>query len=258
MLEPQPGETPLWEQIKVEVLFEQSKNPEHLITELQQQLAKQTLDNIETTFIKDQVWERAWMDRFRPMAFGNRLWIYPTHIPPSDNNTINVLLDPGLAFGTGTHPTTALCLRWLDNQNLENKTVLDYGCGSGVLAIAAAKLGAKKVYASDIDSQALTATHSNAELNTVEKKLEILPSDQLPTLDFDIVIANILSNILIELSSLLSNMVKPNGYLVLSGILNEQEKSIVDAFQNQFVFSPSKQQEQWLLLEALKKPPPRA
>jgi ribosomal protein L11 methyltransferase len=187
------------------------------------------------------------------MKFGRRLWICPSWREVPDPKAVNIKLDPGLAFGTGTHPTTSLCLRWLDSIDLVDKTLVDFGCGSGILAIAALKLGAKKVIGIDIDPQALLASHDNATRNHVADKLHLyLPQDQ-PKLEADIVVANILSAPLRELSSTISNYCKDSGMLVMSGILHEQYTSVVQAYENQFDFDPVAIEGDWVRLSATKK-----
>ncbi|MBN1377764.1 MAG: 50S ribosomal protein L11 methyltransferase [Gammaproteobacteria bacterium] len=253
LLEPAPGDTPLWDTLIVEALFDTDTSTQVLSGQLLQKLAFLHADQIKTKIIENQVWERVWMDRYKPMSFGKRLWIYPSYTQPASENTVNILLDPGLAFGTGTHATTALCLRWLDGQELTGKTLLDYGCGSGVLAIAAIKLGAERVYAVDIDKQALLATHNNAVLNQVNDKIEICHSEQLPAVQVDIVLANIISGILISLHDVLTNAICSNGKLILSGILPTQLEEIRKAYCNEFNFKSANQLEDWCLLEGQKK-----
>jgi ribosomal protein L11 methyltransferase len=185
------------------------------------------------------------MDNFHPMQFGTRLWICPSWRDVPDPNAVNVMLDPGLAFGTGTHPTTALCLRWLDGIDVANKVVVDFGCGSGILALAALKLGAKRVVAIDIDPQALQATQENARRNGVEDRLDVyLPADQ-PTLEADVVMANILSGPLLELQDVISSYCKPSGLLVLSGILAEQVTKIEAAYTRDFALDESAIDGEW-------------
>jgi len=195
--------------------------------------------------LEDKDWEREWMDNFHPMQFGERLWICPSWRDVPDPNAVNVMLDPGLAFGTGTHPTTALCLRWLDGIEMTDKTVVDFGCGSGILALAALKLGAKRVIGIDIDPQALQATKENARRNGVEDRLDVyLPEDQ-PELEADVVMANILSGPLLELQSVITNYCKPGGLLVLSGILAEQVTRIEEAYANDITLEPSAIDGEW-------------
>jgi ribosomal protein L11 methyltransferase len=185
------------------------------------------------------------MDNFHPMQFGQRLWVCPSWRDVPDPNAVNVMLDPGLAFGTGTHPTTALCLRWLDGQDVEGKQVVDFGCGSGILAIAALTLGAKNVVAIDIDPQALDATQDNAQRNQVEQGVTCyLPADA-PNLTVDIVMANILSGPLLQLRETITAYCRPGGKLVLSGILAEQIDSIEQAYAQDFDLAPSAIDGEW-------------
>jgi ribosomal protein L11 methyltransferase len=212
------------------------------------------IDGFAWDKVENRQWERAWLDDFKPMRFGNRLRICPSHLQPPDDHSVNVILDPGLAFGTGTHPTTALCLEWLDGQPLENKNLIDYGCGSGILAVAALKLGAPLAIATDRDPQALTATRWNAEQNKVENRLRLHAPESMP-LDSqaDIVLANILSNILIELKPVLTALVKQGGQLVLSGILVDQADGVISAYRDSFDFAEPVLKEDWVLLEGIRK-----
>lgn len=196
--------------------------------------------------IEDKDWEREWMDNFHPMRFGQRLWICPSWREVPDENAINVMLDPGLAFGTGTHPTTALCLEWLDSLDLQDKTVIDFGCGSGILAIAALKLGAKSAVGIDIDPQAILASRNNAEQNGVADRLQLFLSEDKPAdLKADVVVANILAGPLKELYPVIRQLVKPNGVLGLSGILATQAESVCDTYVQSFVLEPVEEREEW-------------
>jgi ribosomal protein L11 methyltransferase len=252
LLEPAPGELPTWDRIIVKALFEQHCDPAELPRQLRQHLPG--VGEFSLNKIENRLWERAWLDDFKPMAFGRRLWIYPSHITPPDSGTVNVTLDPGLAFGTGTHPTTALCLHWLDGRDLENKTIVDYGCGSGVLAVAALKLGAQLAVGTDRDPQALTASRWNAEQNRVTDRLQLYSPETLPAdLRADIVLANILSDILIELKPTLTALVRPRGQLVLSGILSRQADSVLQAYGDSFDFTEPVLQEDWTLLAGVRK-----
>ena len=252
LLEPAPGEMPTWDQIIVSALFDQQQSPDTLLNELKNQLQHTGAINFAIETIENQHWERAWLDHFKPMRFGSRLWIYPSHITPPADDSVNIILDPGLAFGTGTHPTTALCLQWLDSQTLHNKTMIDYGCGSGILAIAALKLGASHAWGTDRDPQALTASKWNAEQNGVLSKLSLsLPGEFVPV-KADIVVANILGGILIELHQTLSGLVKRGGKLVMSGLLTDQIDDVKTAFANDFSFTDTQTLENWVLLEATK------
>lgn len=251
LLEPAPGETPLWDEVRVEALFDAGDDLAAVVDTLQRALPLRD-GTVDIHDVREQAWERAWMERFAPMRFGRRLWIYPSHITPPDDGRVAVILDPGLAFGTGTHPTTALCLRWLDAHPPAGKTVLDYGCGSGVLAIAAARLGAPRVYATDIDPQALTATQNNATANAAAGQLETGDPGQAPPAD--LVLANILSGVLIELAGIVSERLRAGGRLVLSGILHDQADAVRAAYAPYVEFTGVEREEDWVLLEGLRRP----
>ncbi len=221
--EPGVGETPLWEAVRLTGLFDPAVDRERLLAALALlPLEKEP----ETSGLDDQPWERAWMDRFEPMRFGQRLWIVPTGATPPDPSACLLHLDPGLAFGTGTHPTTRLCLEWLDGAGLDGNGVLDFGCGSGVLGIAAALLGAESVLCMDYDPQAVWATDQNAERNGVAERVRAREGDRPAAGAWDVVIANILAGILERLAPELVAAVKPGGRLLLTGILEEQADSV--------------------------------
>ena len=203
--------------------------------------------------LEDKDWEREWMDNFHPMKFGERLWICPSWREVPEPNAVNVMLDPGLAFGTGTHPTTALCLTWLDGLDLEGKTVVDFGCGSGILSLAALKLGAKKVIGIDIDPQALQASLENAKRNQCEDRLELfLPKDQ-PQFKADVVVANILAGPLRELAPVIIEYVASKGVLALSGVLEEQAEQLQSIYGEFCQMDPIKVQEEWVRLSGVRK-----
>ncbi len=248
LLEPAPGEQPLWEQIRITGLFPGDSDIEPLRQTLENGLAEQYA-RLEVERLEDQVWERVWLDSFRPMRFGKRLWICPDNLRPEEQDAVVVKLDPGLAFGTGTHPTTALCLAWLDGAAMTGKRIIDFGCGSGILAIAALRLGAELAIAVDHDPQALQATRDNAEKNGVLERLQVHGSETPLEEAADIVLANILAGTLIALQPILTAGVKPGGKLVLSGILEEQWQSVAAAFADAFTFAPPVMQEEWVLLE---------
>jgi ribosomal protein L11 methyltransferase len=180
LLEPGPGETPLWNRTRITALFEEDQPSAPIEAALQARLSPATLATLEQERLEDQVWERVWLQDFHPMRFGRRLWVCPAGQRPEQADALVVDLDPGLAFGTGTHPTTALCLRWLDEAVLTDRLVVDFGCGSGILAIAAALLGAREVLAVDHDPQALKATRDNAEKNQVLERIRILAPEEVP------------------------------------------------------------------------------
>ena len=189
------------------------------------------------------------MDNFHPMSFGKRLWICPSWRDPVDKNAVNLMLDPGLAFGTGTHPTTSLCLKWLDGADIQDKRVIDYGCGSGVLGIAAILLGASKMIGVDNDPQALIASKDNAQRNNINDQLIALYlPDQTPNLQADIVIANILALPLIGLAPRLAELTRPNGHIILSGILEEQAEDVLDRYSEWFSMQPVVSDQGWVRL----------
>ena len=203
--------------------------------------------------LEDKDWEREWMDNFHPMKFGQRLWVCPSWREVPDPSAVNVMLDPGLAFGTGTHPTTALCLTWLDGLDLVGKTVVDFGCGSGILSLSALKLGAKKVIGIDIDPQALQASLENAKRNQCEDRLELfLPKDQ-PKFKADVVVANILAGPLRELAPVIIEYVASNGVLALSGVLEEQAQQLQTIYGEFCQMDPIKVQEEWVRLSGVRK-----
>lgn len=253
VLEPLPGETPLWAESMVTGLF----SSQHRIAEVKQQLCRilntQDVEVWRVTDVEDRDWVGAWLDDFHPMRFGERLWICPTQHPPPDPAGVNVRLDPGLAFGTGTHPTTGLCLRWLDGAGLTGCSVVDYGCGSGILAIAAAKLGARRVWAVDIDPQALLATQQNVLENHVSTQVIPVMPEQLPILRVDMLIANILAKPLHELTARFADLVREGGQLVLSGLLASQLGQIETAYSPWFDFGACWQSEDWVLCQAIRK-----
>ncbi len=263
MLEPAPGEIPLWSSTRVTGLFVGSTDSDTLRSAINQALNTEISQRLELDILEDQAWERTWLDHFHPMRFGNKLWICPTGRQVDVKPAVIIRLDPGLAFGTGTHPTTALCLEWLDSAHIQEKTIVDYGCGSGILAIAALKLGAARVIAIDHDPQAIIATDSNAQLNDVHDKLvtipraELIPSDipanslSHPT-QADVVIANILANVLVDLAPKIGTLVKPGGELLLSGILHDQAPQVI-AVYNEFSFSAAARQGDWVRLHAHKR-----
>jgi len=229
VLEPAPGETPLWGDTRITGLFGTDTDLRSLECDLKDTLMLEQLPAHRIEVLEDRDWEREWLKDFGPMRFGERLWICPGD-SAVDDNAVVVRLDPGLAFGTGTHATTAMCLEWLDNAELEGRTVLDYGCGSGVLAIAALKLGCRQAHAMDIDVQAVTATGQNAAQNDVQDRLTITASASDIDGQFDVVLANILAGPLADLAGSIAQHVKTGGLLTLSGILSEQIDDVLEAY----------------------------
>lgn len=254
VFEPLPGETRLWGDTDVLALYDADVDTSLLIKRIYASplIAPDAAHKIEQ--IEDKDWIREWMDNFHPMQFGQRLWICPSWRDVPDPNAVNVMLDPGLAFGTGTHPTTALCLTWLDGLDLSGKTVIDFGCGSGILAIAALKLGAKEVIGIDIDPQALQATQDNAERNQVDDRIKVyLPQHQPSGLQADVLIANILAAPLRELAPVIQSLVKPQGLLAMSGVLDTQAQDVASYYQAQFELDPIAEQEEWCRISGVKK-----
>lgn len=252
--EPAPDASELWADTCVVGLFDADTNFERVLASIQQVPRFAKLPPYRIAALKEQQWERLWMDTFKPMRFGERLWICPTETPPPEPDALNIMLDPGLAFGTGTHPTTALCLTWIDQNDLSGHTVCDYGCGSGVLAIGAALCGATSIEAVDIDPQALIATQSNAAQNGVSALISTtLPSEvgeKCATVDC--LLANILANPLMALAGDFATRVKPRGTLVLSGILSEQAADVCLAYEKWFKFLPVTENEGWVRLVAIR------
>lgn len=253
VLEPLPGETPLWPQVQITGLFAAQTDLHTLEAILRQRLGNKDFPACRVESLEERDWVRVWLDDFQPMRFGRRLWICPTDSTSPPPQAVTVWLDAGLAFGTGTHPTTALCLEWLDGAELDGKTVIDYGCGSGILAIAAARLGASRVWAVDIDSQALSATECNAVRNHVREILALGNPEMLPTMPVDILLANILAGPLLELAPRFSALVRPQGRLVLSGILAEQAGQVQAAYTPWFDFDTARRREEWILLQAVRR-----
>ena len=252
LYEPDPGTTPLWSQTTVTGLFDSDRDIEQLCADVRNawhQQTQQALPEIEVTLVEDKDWERAWMDNFQPLKFGERLWIVPSWHEAPDPDAANLMLDPGLAFGTGTHPTTALCLEWLDGQDVQGKQVIDYGCGSGILGLAALLLGANLVIGVDTDPQALEASRENARRNGVDdSKLALyLPEDE-PDKQADVMLANILAQPLIGLAPHLASRTRPGGDLVLSGILSNQVREVMAVYEPWFVMDEPEQREEWIRL----------
>lgn len=253
LLEPGPGQTPLWRRLRLTALFEDDPSGAMQAQEAATAVAAEALAPPLLTRLEDRPWERVWLEDFAPRRFGERLWICPRGLSVDDPHAVVVDLDPGLAFGTGHHPTTALCLRWLDGAPLAGRRLLDFGCGSGILAIAALKLGAAQAIAVDHDPQALEATAENAEINGVAERLLVLSPERLARLPAreavaDVVIANILAGPLIELAPTLTRHVAPSGLLALSGLLAPQAAAVAAAYERQFLMEPAELEEDWALL----------
>jgi ribosomal protein L11 methyltransferase len=267
IFEPAPGEMRLWQKTVVTGLFENTPEQNSIIANLQSSLEDDAAE-IEVETLEDKDWSRTWMDHFQAMQFGERLWVCPHHVDPPDSEAVNLRLDPGLAFGTGTHPTTSLCLSWLDQHCDQQKNILDFGCGSGILAIAALMLGVQNADGIDIDAQALEASEINAKTNQVANRLQVYTPEQFKVIQdnkletgkdtnedakkYAIVVANILSGPLIELAPTLAGYTQPNGEIILSGILLEQADAVTKAYARFFTMNSPVEKEDWVLLHGRK------
>lgn len=230
VLEPAPGQTPLWADTRITGLFSADTDLDELEHDLLGVFALAELPPHQRQTLADRAWEREWLKDFGPMKFGERLWISPGHLDVAEDDIVLIRLDPGLAFGTGTHATTALCLDWLDRVPLQEKTMLDYGCGSGVLAIAALKLGCSAATAMDIDPQAVLATRQNAARNEVSERLDVFGNADDVIGTFDIVVANILAAPLVQSAESITSTLARDGMLALSGVLCEQTDAVMEAY----------------------------
>ena len=252
ILEPKPGELRLWPRTVLDVLFADGTDEAGAVAHLASQLDVAP-EAIRVKQIEDKVWEREWLKDFHAMRFGRRLWIVPWHEEePAGEDKAIVRLDPGLAFGTGTHPSTALCLEWLDANLSPGQSLIDYGCGSGVLALAAAKLGALRIDCYDIDPQATIATRDNADANAISERLVLHSgADTLPN-DADVLLANIISGILCELAPRFERLLRPGARLVLAGILDEQVDSVIDAYAPFIALQPFGRRDGWTGLAGMR------
>ena len=257
VLEPGPGETPLWSNTRVTGLLSGDTDVAAFGNALTAELGIDRLPLHHIEDLADRDWEREWLKDFGAMRFGERLWICPTGDTVDAENAVVVDLDPGLAFGTGTHPTTAMCLEWLDGLELAGKKLLDYGCGSGVLAIAALKLGCRSATAMDIDPQAITATQQNAAHNQVNQSLRVTGSPSGIQGEFDVVVANILAGPLVQFADSITSLLAGGGILALSGVLCEQADEVMQAYRPWIEFDEPVFREQdgqiWSRLTGLKR-----
>ncbi|BFM05398.1 50S ribosomal protein L11 methyltransferase [Halioxenophilus aromaticivorans] len=252
ILEPALGETPLWRETQIIALFEADIETELVDQQLAPKLAP--ADHSRWEQLEDKDWSRAWMDDYHPIQCGQRLWVCPSWTQPPDPSAINLMLDPGLAFGTGTHPTTFLCLQWLDQLDCTHKSVLDYGCGSGILGIAALLLGAGSALGVDIDPQALLATLDNAKRNHLApERFPVYLPPKAPTGHADIVLANILAGPLVELAEDITQRLKPGGSICLSGVLAIQAETVKDAYAQWIDFDPVATEQEWCRITGRKK-----
>ena len=252
ILEPGLGETPLWDNVKITGLFDAEIDTTKTIATAERKFGNK-LPEHKWEQLEDKDWEREWMENYHAIRCGDRLWICPSWQQPPEPNKVNLMLDPGLAFGTGTHPTTFMCMQWIDQQDFTGLDIVDYGCGSGILGIATLLLGAKKVIGVDIDPQALLATTENAKRNKLpdDAMPVFLPKDT-PNLQADIMLANILAGPLAELAPALNAMTKVGGKICLSGILAIQAEAVKAAYAQWFEFDPLATQEEWVRITGTK------
>ena len=256
LLEPGPGETPLWDVVRVTALYVGDQDITPILGEIPPNLI--TSVSRAPVPVADREWARVWENEFHPLQMGERLWICPSWTPPPDPDAINILLDPGLAFGTGTHPTTAMCLRSMDADLGSGARVVDYGCGSGILGIAAVRLGATAVLGVDNDPQAITASLNNAARNHVPREAfsVVLPEDELVSSwrgAATWVVANILAGPLVVLAPVLTSLMTPGGRLLLAGLLADQAEEVIKAYAPTIDLVIADQQEGWVLLSGNKR-----
>ena len=250
--EPKPGDFLLWEETIAIGLFDAEIDAEAIINQLKLFPFGQD-GQYKVEQLEDKDWIREWMDSFKPVQFGPRLWICPSWCDIPDPTAVNVILDPGLAFGTGTHPTTSLCLKWLDQHVEPGQTLVDFGCGSGILAVAALKLGIEKAIGIDIDPQAIQASQANAERNGVNEKLDLYLPENQPEYQADLVVANILCGPLKELADIIQAYVKPAGKLALSGLLESQAEEICQVYSQWFDLDPVAIEGEWCRVSGVKR-----
>jgi ribosomal protein L11 methyltransferase len=251
--EPPLDSTPLWQHVKISAVFDERISLPALLDSLKKTFDEKIILASHSEILAELAWERRWLQEFKPTCFGKKLWVCPSAYEPPVKTAVNIRLDPGVAFGTGSHPSTALCLEWLDGHPLNEKNVIDYGCGSGILAIAALKCGAKHVTAIDHDPQALAATTVNAERNDIltEKLNVLLPTAFQLQQPVDILLANILAQPLIDLATYFRSLIKADGYCVVAGILNEQIDAVQQAYNAaDFKVITIRHQQEWASLVA--------
>ncbi|MFW1644027.1 50S ribosomal protein L11 methyltransferase [Acinetobacter guillouiae] len=259
LLEPLPGETPLWNKVIVTGIYAQEEGEDIDVTALETFIRTQLpTEPMRSEFLEDQVWERSWMDYYEPIQIGEKYWIVPEWIEPPEADAVNIKLDPGLAFGTGNHASTFLCLQWLGKTDVKDKVVIDYGCGSGILGVAALLLGAKKVYATDIDPQAVLATKQNAELNGVLENLYVgLPEEfnaEFKNQQADILVANILAGPLMSLAKEFSTLIKSEGEFALAGVIEKQVTDVSSIYSEFFdIVEVEKREETWCRISGSRK-----
>ncbi len=252
LIEPVPGTRPVWRNPRVVALFSADADAQAVEAALRAMLAD-PVPGLSVTVLEDRDWSTTWRETFRPMRFGERLWVCPSGESCLAPDAVVVTLDPGFAFGTGTHATTAMCLEWLDKHPPAGQRVIDYGCGSGILAIAASRLGAGFVVATDIDPNALEATRENARVNGIVANFVVCFPQDLDSVPVDLVIANILANPLQELAAELAGYLRPGGKILLTGILAEQADAVSSAYAAWVDFEPPQRRDEWVLLTGIRR-----
>ncbi len=258
VFEPIRGTTPLWQSTQLTGLYDGKQDAQQMLATMQQlweaSYPTVPMPNLQLEILEDKDWIREWMDGFKPMQMGQRLWVVPSWLAPPQPDAVNLILDPGLAFGTGTHPTTKLCLQWLDSLDLKGKTLLDFGCGSGILGIAGLLLGAKHAWGTDIDPQALQASQQNAERNHLDPALfPVYYPEKCPEMSCDILVANILAGPLISLAETLASRIKSGGQMALSGILHHQAEEVSRAYSPWFELNKPTQEDDWVRITGVRK-----
>ncbi len=254
IFEPLPGDSPVWQEAIVTGTFGEDRDPEQLAQMLRARLPASLAQSVTQDSFQDRDWEQAYRQHFKPLQCAPNLWIVPSWLEPPDPAAVNIRLDPGLAFGTGGHPTTALCLAWLAEQNLTDLGIIDYGCGSGILAIAAIKLGAQRVLAVDIDPQAVAACRANMERNSIPaRQIEVCLPAACGSDAADLLMANILAGPLVELAPQFARRVKPGGKILLSGILKPQLNDIQSAYDHFFQLDPARQRDDWVCIGGIRR-----
>ena len=251
--EPLPGETPHWPDTRVIGLFDADTNLDKLVALVKEQIKPKIIAQWQIEELEDRDWTTEWTKDFHPIQIASDLWICPSWCEPPESEATNIYMDPGLAFGSGTHATTYLCMSWLAQHQLSEMDMVDYGCGSGILAITAAKLGAKQIWAIDNDPQALISTRDNAKNNTVEDVIYTGLPDSFEDLLVDVLMANILALPLVELAEKFASMVKPHGDIVLSGILPDQIDFITKTYAKWFEIKPITVKDNWIRIEGTRR-----
>jgi ribosomal protein L11 methyltransferase len=252
LCEPAPDSEPLWVATRLTGLFESKSDVRAAIASVHDAFAPEPTPTHSVEELEDQDWERTWMERFHPMRFGDRLWVCPSWIALPDPLAVNIIVDPGRAFGTGCHESTALCLEWLEEHTMMGGLMIDYGCGSGILAVAGVRLGFGKAYAVDVDQDALQTSRDNASCNGVEGQVVVSLPDALPHLQADVVMANILAGPLMELAPTIAGLTRCGGHVVLAGILMEQSEAVMRAYEPYLMMDNPEVRNDWVRLSGVR------